>query len=258
MSNEVAKVTPKTSLGLKQVEKEELALAGLSEGDFKEILDQNLGGAEIRTWDFPRYTIPSGGGTSWQPAQQGQEERKEITGVVIGSRPIRGYYIEKYGSGDKGPPDCASLDCISGFGILAEGEEPKARNCLGCPKAQFGSDVKEDGTEGRGQACGQNVLLFVLEPDAILPTVVKLPPTSLKPWKLYGINLMSARLAVSRVVTKLTLRRTQNADSVSYSEVVPTAVAQLSPDTVGLIDGMIRMLRSVVVDNREVAQKAAT
>lgn len=256
MANEVAKANS-GGLGLKLVEKEELALSTISEPDFKEILEQNLGKAEIRTWDFPRYTIPSGGGTSWQPAQQGQEERKEITGVVIGARPIRGYYIEKYGSGDKGPPDCASLDCITGFGRFSEDEEPKSRSCLGCPKAQFRSDVKEDGTEGRGQACGQNVLVFLLEPDAILPTVVKLPPTSLKPWKLYGINLMSARLAISRVVTRLTLRRTQNADSVSYSEVVPTAVGQLSPATVAVIDGMIKMLRSVVVDSHDVAAKAA-
>jgi len=95
---------------------------------------------------------------------------KELSGIIIAWRDTRAYWSVPMEESDGNmPPDCYSLDARTGEG------EPGG-NCHKCPNAEFGS-----GSKGEGQACKLVRQLFLVREDNLLPEIVHLPPSSLKP-----------------------------------------------------------------------------
>src|SRR5690606_10620160 len=151
---------------------------------------------------------------------EGSENVKAIEGVVVLWKSPRAYWKEDLESTGGGtPPDCASDDGL--FGIGDPGGE-----CAKCPFARFGSDSKS----GRGQACKQFRLLFMVRPTDLLPLVVACPPTSIRPVKRYFLRLASQAVPFYGVITRLELTKTKNKDGISYSEVVPSVAKVLSKE----------------------------
>lgn len=193
----------------------------LSASNAAEVLAHNLGDEQIKPSDLDCAKVPSGGGSSWEiPSIDGVENTKEITGVIVWRKDVRAYWETK---GVNGPPNCSSLDCITGVG------DP-GRSCAKCPFAKFGSSTNERGEPGRGQACKQSRLLFVIREGAMLPIIVRVPPASLDAVKKYMMRLTDKNLRYSGVVTRLSLAIEKNADGIKFATIVPTVAGKVSDE----------------------------
>ena len=116
---------------------------------------------------------------------------------------------------DRRPPDCSSLDALSGrpasieiaerFGLTVR--DNGTCDCRTCPMAQWGTATDDDGTPTRGQACRTNTMLLFAIENLRTPLVLRLPPTSSKPMREYCVSLQRDRgLPYWGVWTKLSLR----------------------------------------------------
>jgi len=142
-------------------------------------------------------------------------------GVIVDHYPVNAWWAEKY-SGQKNPPDCASLDGKTG--IERDGGEP--RNCRACERNQWGSD--EDGT---GKACKNMHRIYLLLEGNMLPILLTLPRTSLKAFADYlGKRVVSRGLRSYDVLTRVTLRREKNRGGIEYSQAVFSVAGVLPED----------------------------
>lgn len=188
-------------------------LAG--EAKVAEMIRANMAGEEVTEADLLRIKVPSGGATIWQV---GDEACKELTGVLVHITRRRAYWPNRDQTGV--PPDCSSVDCITGIG------EPGGI-CRMCLNNQFGTAVKQNGSPGRGKACKEKKLLFLLREGRLLPDVVAVPGASLKAMRQWQLQLPRPYCGV---VTRLTLNKAKSADGDEYAEVVPAMIAELSGD----------------------------
>lgn len=188
--------------------------------DMSAALSENLGGEALSAFDLDQVKIPSGGGTIWQiDSIDGEENLKAIEGIIVFSNLSRSYWADGIEDGGGGnPPDCYSNDCITGKG------DPGG-DCGACHLAQFGSSDK-----GEGQACKQTRQLFLLRPGDMLPTVVSIPPSSLKNAKQFFLRLASKGLPYSSVVTSIALEKAKNNQGIAYAKAVFSVTGKLGAD----------------------------
>lgn len=196
------------------------AIMALEPHELAEALLANTDGQALSPWDLDQVKIPPAGMTTWVvPSLEGDQETKSLEGIVILQSTRRSYWaagLEESGGGS--PPDCSSQDGVMGVGS-------PGGVCADCPLAQFGS-----AKGGRGQACKTNRLLFLLRPDSVLPLVVKVPPSSLRPVKQFMLRLSGQGIFFYGAVISLSLKKVSNAANIAYGEVVPSLVRRLSPD----------------------------
>lgn len=216
--------------GLAVVDAKSFAIAEYNEDSLREIVEVNLGGDKSLTeFDLARAKIPSGGGLAFN-LETGSTESSvsELVGVIVCHQSRRSYWASSLDEGGGGsPPDCWSPDGVNGFG------EPATKaggQCARCPLSQFGSAKGKDG-KGRGQACAQRKAIFLLPSDAILPVFLSLPPTSLGSFKAYLTGLISKRLPVSGVVTRITLTKEKNRAGTAFAQAVFETVGVVDPET---------------------------
>jgi hypothetical protein len=234
------------------------AIMSVDPREMSEALAVNAGGQKINPFDLDVVKVPSGGMTAWTipDITEGEIISKTLEGIVLLQRTIRSYWkedIEAKGGGS--PPDCSSQDGIWGRGApyghpdfkpnaaehveiayeaydadgnpLGGGQRGGAYSCDRCPLSEFGT-----GKGGRGQACKQNKLLFVLTPESSLPLVVKVPPSSLRSVQGFLLRLSGKSIPFYGAVISLSLVKKQNAAGIDYAEIVPSFVARLNPDEV--------------------------
>lgn len=218
------------------VKAEKYAITKFEEGDLRDIITENLGGGAISAQDLVRVTVPAGGSTTFRvPTLEGEDEKKEVYGIIIHIKNQRVYWAEPF-SGGGSPPDCISEDNLTGVG------EPGG-NCLTCPFAQFGTAVRQDGNKGKGQACSQQRLLFVLQPDSLLPIAVKAPPSSLKATQSYLVQLTTDGVPKNAVITKITLARDKSSDGIEFSKLELQKAGEVPADTLKFIKGYAKEIR---------------
>ena len=182
-----------------------------------EALRSNLEGEVLSPMDLDRVSVPAGGGVNWIiPTLDGDENTPEVVGVIVAVQNCRAYWSSEFGGGGT-PPDCVSEDAHTGMG------DPGG-SCRLCPMAEFGSDSR-----GKGQACKQIKRIFILRPTSMLPLVVNLPPTSLRPATRYLLRLAGSGLKYQGAVTRITLEKTKNSDGIAYSTAVFALAAKLDP-----------------------------
>lgn len=191
--------------------------------EMQEMILATLGGAGLTMKDLDRVKVPSGGGTTWEvPTLDGQVGVSELTGVIISQNTRRSYWpyaMEDRPDDADGRPQCQSNDGIMGVG------DPGGP-CNECPYNEFESDIKG----GAGKACKETKMLFLLTENDLLPLALSVPPASLANVRAYLIRLLRAQLAVTSVVTKLTLVKDKNAKGTAYARVEFARAATLSPE----------------------------
>jgi len=182
-----------------------------------EVMRANLGGELPTPADFTRIRVPAGGGTTWEiPSIDGDpESAKSIDGVIVYIARRRAYWASTNLTGE--PPQCASNDCITGIG------NPGGA-CEKCPFNQFGSATKGDGSMGRGKACKESKLIFLLRANQTLPDIVIVPPGSLRVIKSYQLKI---GVPYWSIVTRLSLERVQNKDGIAYAQIKPSRIGML-------------------------------
>lgn len=194
---------------------------------FVELTQQMLGNGNSE-FDLKRYRVGRGGSTNWVFHEFGEElSTKELNGVILASGHRRAFYANPFGKGgsDGAPPDCASPDASSGFGVLPEealknfvggavkasdGDKAhggKGFDCANCPFAQWGSAVNEDGTPGAGQRCKQVRAVYFLGEGDNVPSVIVLPSASLAEARKFFNSFLQNGLPPYAVRTKITLAK---------------------------------------------------
>lgn len=195
------------------------ALAG--GGEVAKALADNMGGEEVTVFDLDRVRIPGSGGTVWEvpDGDGGTTAEKFIDGVIVFTKIGRSFWATDFeNSGGGSPPDCSSPDGRTGVGN-------PGGNCKTCAKAVFGSDEG-----GRAQACKQQRFVFLLRAGANLPTVLVLPPTSLKPMKQWLFQISGKGKRYWEFLTRFELVKRSNKGGIQYAEVKPTVVRELTPE----------------------------
>jgi len=170
----------------------------ISDGNVQDLIQFNLGGDSFGIMDLDRITIPR---ESQYFEMPDGESVKEFQGIIFHTSVIRRYYDSAYNPDETGPPTCFSPDGINGYG------EPALRcggKCAGCPLSKFGSV-----NNGKAQACKQYRLLCTVLPDSGgVPTIINVPPTSLKRAKKYlSQTLGKLHKRYPHVITRFTLEK---------------------------------------------------
>lgn len=186
-------------------------------GEALEAMSFNLQGEQIDEFDLDRVKVPAGGMTVFQTPEG--DTVKEIDGILISIGQRRAYWEKPFGDGGNVPPDCSSTDGLVGIG------DPGG-NCAHCPFNQFGTAIKQDGSQGRGKRCRESRALFVIRAEDRLPLVITAPATSLKGVKQYLMKLPVRR---TQAITRFSLVEDKSADGIKYARIVVEYVGKL-PD----------------------------
>lgn len=183
--------------------------------------------------------IPSGGGVAFEVPGDDPDNPdvvKELTGVIVEHHPMNSYWADAY-SGAGAAPDCASMDGKTGI-VAATGE---CIDCSMCKFNQFGSD-----TDGRGKACKNLHRIYILREGEVLPVIFNVPPTSLRPFKDYlAKRLLLKGKRANQVVTRITLKKAQNAGGISYSQAMFSKAADLTPEQMEVLQPTIKAVREM-------------
>ena len=190
------------------------------------VVADNLGGEALTERDLPRVKVPSGGSTTWEaPTLTGMEPTKALTGVLVHFKQTRAYWAPDADSGT--PPQCRS----EGPDLTAVGVGDPGGPCITCPLAQYGTATDDKGNPAPGQACNAKEIWFMLRDGDLLPIVLALPATSLKPARGYRKGTLGPYgVRYSSVVTTITLAASKNAKGDSYAVIEPNVAGMLSPE----------------------------
>jgi hypothetical protein len=206
--------------------------------ELSEVIQENVQDG-LSPFDLDRIKVPAGGGISWEvETLEGTTSVKDLDGVIIYWKDNRAYWRNKF-SGENSPPDCYSDDGRFGFGNPG-GE------CSECPNSQFGSAIDEKGEHQKGQACKAMRMIFVIGKDSVLPSVITVPPTSLKSIKQYFLRLASKGVPYYGVVSRFNLEKAKSGAGVTYSRIIPSVASTLNREQIAAMKSMSESLRSVL------------
>ena len=179
---------------------------------------------------FDRIKIPAGGGISYEvPGDDpsNPDSVKEFKAVILYHHPIHSYYKDKF-TGGSSPPDCGSMDGKLGIDAMT-GE---CKDCSKCPYSKFGTG------ENGGMACKQKRRVYLLREGEILPVILTIPTGSIREYTKYVTRLLQKGKKTNGVVTKFTLKKTQNNTGITFSQVVCSVDRILTPEEQKAINAM--------------------
>ncbi len=151
---------------------------------------------------FQRIKIPAGGNLVFEIPTDDPDNpnyEKTIEGVLIFHHDANAYWPEGSEYDENTAPLCSSVNGKQGIG------EPGG-SCVICAMNQYGTSA-----EGRGKACKNMRMLYLLQSGECVPIQISLPPTSLKPFKNF-VNqafLLRRRPSYGSVI-QLGLRKENN------------------------------------------------
>ena len=125
---------------------------------------------------FQRVKIPGGGVLQFEVPGDDPENpdyAKYLTGIILYNHATNAYWPEGSEYSDDTPPLCQSANGKCGYG------EPGGV-CAACRLNQFGS-----AENGKGKACKNMRAVYLLRSGDVMPIILMLPPTSIKPFRLF-------------------------------------------------------------------------
>jgi hypothetical protein len=127
------------------------------------------------------------------------------------------FYAKKYSEGDSDGqrPDCYSYD---GVAPSPNSVSPQAKKCAVCPRNQWGARVSEDG-EAKGKECSDNARIAITTPDEMNPTLLRVPPASLKGLKEMLKIVASRKVPYNAVVVKIGFDREAPSPKLTFKPV---------------------------------------
>lgn len=194
-----------------------------------ELLSQELDGLQ---GGFERIKIPSAGSTVFEvPGDDPSEPDtvKEFSAVILFHHPLYAFYKSKYNGGNQ-PPDCGSMDGVTGTG------DPGG-DCASCPYNQFGSG------ENGSKACKNRRRIYVLREGEIFPMILSLPTGSLKEFSRYIKRLLSKGHKSNSIVTRFSLKKTTNNSGIAFSQAQFAIDRVLSPQEHTLIETLSEQVK---------------
>jgi len=211
-------------------------------------------GFGFSAWQLPRIQLARGG----QPfyvihTPEGMQSVEKFQGIILFLKDGRSFWYRDPGeSGGNMPPDCESPDGMFGRG------NPGGQ-CQICPYSQWGSMAQLHPTtkaNSKGQACRHTSMVFIAQPGSMLPSVMIVPPTSLKGFKQYLFGLAQSAQRYIDVVTHFGIS-VQQVGGFNVSTVSCQRVAELeneqSKRILSASKGYATLFTNVVPTHSEVA-----
>lgn len=204
--------------------------------------------AGLALHQLPKVKVPPAGMTvfSVEGGLQGEESLKEIDCVIAAQRmTMRNWYRQTDGALGTAP-DCSSIDGRNGIGNNLETGSPDGEgvhNCLLCPWQKMSSDRKG----GKGADCKEFGEVYLFIGSNRVPNLLKVPRSSKKAFTQYCMILMNSGHTVNTVVSKLTLKKTQNKAGQPYSEIVFSFVRALTPEELAVASQLGGVLSDAIV-----------
>jgi hypothetical protein len=192
------------------------------------------GNEDLGRFDMPRIKMPAQG--MLQFIMPDGNTQKEITGIICAFKDVRVFY--KDNDSMNTPPDCVSEDCRCGKGkIRPDQERAGVYECAKCPHNQWGSALNGSG----GKACSERRILAIQTETGLLPMLLNLPVTSVKPIVDTMRGIISTHQAlINNFILTLRLREEKNAKGIKYAvvEIDPTSVKKLAPEMADTLKAM--------------------
>lgn len=164
-----------------------------------ETIKQGLGGMELRLFDLPQVTVPSGKSKAWsipdETKSSGARSLDVLEGVVITSYQTRGYWPGDGKESNHKPPECRSDDAVTGIGT-------PGGSCEECPLSSWGPKVNG---KSAPPPCKQFTHVLLLEKDSLLPINLRIPGTSQSAWRSYSIAAFSKAKRLNSIITSVSL-----------------------------------------------------
>lgn len=182
-------------------------LPEMGDSDFSnEELAEDMDGL---TMSFPRIKIPAGGVLQFEIPNgdpQHPDYSPTLTGVILFSHASCVYWPEGDEYSDDVPPLCSSVDGKQGYG------EPGGV-CETCALSQFGS-----ASNGRGKACKNMRVLYLLRSGEFMPLAINLSPTSISPFREFlNQGFAFRKRAIYGSLVEIGLKRQTNPEGKDYS-----------------------------------------
>jgi len=154
------------------------------------------------SFSFQRIKIPAGGALQFELPGENPEDPeyiRTIEGVIFYNHASNALWSEGSQDDENATPICSSVDGRIGVG------DP-GKDCATCAFNKFGS-----GEGGRGKACKNTRVLYLLRDGEYMPIQVILPPTSIKPFSdFYNLAFASRRRAAYGSLVSIGLKRMSN------------------------------------------------
>lgn len=215
--------------------------------ELAELMADSLGDMELSPRDLPRVKVPSGGGLLWTTVVEGKATGTDaLEGVLTYFRKQRAFWTDPNPKGNA--PDCTSLDGRAPVpgGMYAAGGERADQNpahlCKTCPMFQPGTDLKG----GRGAGCKDQRALFLVKKNEVLPTVVTVPPSSVRSFEQFIIGLVNTRTGWWSVTVSLTLEEASNAAGDKFARIKVTPTGKLSADEAKAVKDFGEYIKNMV------------
>lgn len=224
------------STNLAVITENEFQIATMSEETASAIKEELCGLGPI---SFDTIKIPSGGGLAFEiPSDDPDrpETVNEIKCVILHHHAMNAYWPDSY-DGENTPPTCMSMDGVSGL----ERETGEVKDCSSCPYNAFGS------AKNGGKACKNMRRLYILREGEMLPSIINLPPTSIKGYSGYLVKkIIGKKYAHSYdVLTKITLKKEKNSGGITYSKAEFALVGALSEEQLANVLPSVQFVFSV-------------
>ena len=172
-------------------------------GFTKEELAQDMDGLQL---GFRRVKIPSGGQVQFElPGEDpdNPDYAKTLEGVIVYSHNANAYWVGGQNDDENTVPDCQSTNGKLGYGA-------PGGICAACPYNQFGSDPDPKGT-GKGKACKNQRVIYLLRSGDVMPVQLTLSPTSLRPYSDFvNAAFVLRRRGVCGSVVRIGLKKVSN------------------------------------------------
>lgn len=179
----------------------DLMSSNCDSGFSKEELAGDMDGLQM---SFQRMKIPSGGQLQFELPGDDPDNPdyvKYLDGIIVHSHNANTYWAKGEDYDDNTPPTCQSMDGKLGHGT-------PGGVCADCPCNRYGSDTK--GT-GKGKACKNQRILYLLRSGDVMPIQLALPPTSIRPYTDFvNLDFLSRRRGVCGSVVRIGLRKKSN------------------------------------------------
>ena len=176
-------------------------VADTSTGFTKEELAEDIDGLRL---GFQCVKIPGGGQLQFELTGEDPDNpdyTKYLEGVIVYSHNANAYWPTGEDYDDNTPPSCQSTDGKVGYGC-------PGGLCADCPNNRYGSDTK--GT-GKGKACKNQRIIYLLRSGEAMPIQLSLSPTSIRPYTDFvNASFVSRRRGVCGSVVQIGLKKKSN------------------------------------------------
>lgn len=166
--------------------------------DIKAVMEENLSGERLGMSALDTIKVPSGGSTSFEvETLNGTESVKELRGVIVYDRQVRTYWENSFDeTGGGSSPDCYSDDAVTGKGI-------PGGNCQECNFGKFGPN-------GEHPLCRECRDVYIITTRSALPTLLRIPPSSIKRYREFKVRLASHVIPLGSVEVIISLEKDQS------------------------------------------------